>query len=125
VVGVAPQARLWPTRCALPTARATIRRHLGHRPAVADGAKVINMSLGDTVYSQALADAVEAAWNAGVVDRGRRRQRRRDAPFYPAALDHVVAVGAFDESTSAPRSPTTAAGWTSRRPAATSSRPIR
>ena len=55
------------------------------------------MSLGDTVYSQSLADAVEAAWNAGVVIVAGAGNDGVTAPFYPAALDHVIAVGAFDE----------------------------
>jgi subtilisin family serine protease len=49
------------------------------------------------VYSQALADAVEAAWNAGVVIVGGAGNDGVTTPFYPAALDHVIAVGAFDE----------------------------
>jgi len=98
VVGVAPQARLLAYKvcdadgtCSDFAVISAISR------AVADGAKVINMSLGDTVYSQALADAVEAAWNAGVVIVAGAGNDGVTAPFYPAALDHVIAVGAFDE----------------------------
>jgi subtilisin family serine protease len=87
-----------------------LRRHSAISRAVADGAKVINMSLGDTVYSQSLADAVEAAWSAGVVIVAGAGNDGVTAPFYPAALEHVIAVGAFDESTSGRRSRTTELG---------------
>ena len=99
VVGVAPQARLLAYKvCAADGTcnDSAVIAAIGQ--AVADGAKVINMSLGDTVYSQALADAVEAAWNAGVVIVGGAGNDGVTTPFYPAALDHVIAVGAFDEA---------------------------
>ena len=35
--------------------------------AVTDGARVINLSLGGTEYSQAMFDSVQDAWNAGLV----------------------------------------------------------
>jgi subtilase family serine protease len=40
---------------------------------------------------------VQAAWNAGVVIVAGAGNDGVTAPFYPAALEHVVAVGAFDE----------------------------
>jgi subtilisin family serine protease/subtilase family serine protease len=98
VVGVAPQARILAYKvCAADgtCTDAAVIAAIGR--AVADGAKVINMSLGDTAYSQSLADAVQAAWNAGVVIVAGAGNDGTTAPFYPAALDNVVAVGAFDE----------------------------
>jgi hypothetical protein len=53
--------------------------------AITDGANVINMSLGQTAYSQSLDDAVQDAWNAGL-SSWRGWQQRHDGPFYPAAL---------------------------------------
>ena len=98
VVGVAPQARILAYKvCAADgtcTDSAVIQ---AITRAVADGAQVINMSLGDTVYSQSLADAVQAAWNAGVVIVAGAGNDGVTTPFYPAALDNVIAVGAFDE----------------------------
>jgi len=98
VVGVAPQARILAYKvCAADgtcTDSAVIQ---AITRAVADGAQVINMSLGDTVYSQSLADAVQAAWNAGVVIVAGAGNDGVMTPFYPAALDNVIAVGAFDE----------------------------
>ncbi|HEV8394831.1 MAG TPA: S8 family serine peptidase [Vicinamibacterales bacterium] len=98
VVGVAPQARLLAYKvCAADGTCTDFAVIQAISRAVADGAKVINMSLGDTVYSQSLADAVQQAWNAGVVIVAGAGNDGVTAPFYPAALDHVIAVGAFDE----------------------------
>lgn len=65
--------------------------------AVTDGARVINMSLGGTDYSQAMFDSVQAAWNAGLVIVAAAGNNGVTTPFYPAAFPHVVSVGAFDE----------------------------
>jgi thermitase len=65
--------------------------------AVADGAKVINMSLGGAERSQGLDDAVQLAWNAGVVIVAGAGNDGNTNLFYPAAFDHVISVGAFDE----------------------------
>jgi thermitase len=65
--------------------------------AVADGAKVINMSLGAAERSQGLDDAVQFAWNAGLVIVAGAGNDNSTNLFYPAAFDHVISVGAFDE----------------------------
>jgi subtilisin family serine protease len=65
--------------------------------AVADGANVINMSLGESEYSQSLNDAVQDAWLAGVVIAAGAGNDGNTTPFYPAAFDNVVSVAAFDE----------------------------
>jgi subtilisin family serine protease len=67
----------------------------GIRYAADNGARVINMSLGSTEYSYTLEEAVNYAYNKGVTiiaaagnDGG--------SVGYPAACDHVIAVGALD-----------------------------
>ena len=65
--------------------------------AVTDGANVINMSLGESEYSQSLNDAVQDAWNAGLVIVAGAGNDGTTTPFYPAAFDNVVSVAAFDE----------------------------
>jgi subtilisin family serine protease len=65
--------------------------------AVADGAKVINMSLGETEYSQSLNDAVQDAWDAGLVIVAGAGNNGTTQQFYPAAFDNVISVAAFDE----------------------------
>jgi thermitase len=65
--------------------------------AVADSAKVINMSLGGPEYSQAMYDAVQDAWNAGAVIVAGAGNDGTTAEFYPAAFPNVISVAAFDE----------------------------
>jgi hypothetical protein len=65
--------------------------------AIADGAHVINMSLGGPEFSQSSFDAVQDAWNAGLVVVAAAGNDGTTAPFYPAAHPNVISVGAFDE----------------------------
>lgn len=62
------------------------------------GARVINLSLGGTSYSSTLQSAVNYAWNRGVVVVAAAGNSGSSTPFYPAALDNVVAVAATDQS---------------------------
>jgi thermitase len=99
VVGVAPNARILAYKvcgsdgtCSDSAIEAAIAQ------AITDGAKVISMSLGDPVYSRSLDDAVQAAWNAGlVIVAAAGNDGRNDLPIYPAAYDNVISVAAFDE----------------------------
>jgi thermitase len=98
VVGVAPNARILAYKVCSADGTCTdfaIEEALAR--AITDGAKVINMSLGSPDYSQSLNDAVQNAWNAGLVIVAAAGNNGTTEAFYPAALDNVISVGAFDE----------------------------
>jgi subtilisin family serine protease/subtilase family serine protease len=98
VVGVAPNARILAYKVCRSDGTCddfAIQQAIAR--AVADGANVINMSLGETEYSQSLNDAVQAAWNAGLVIVAGAGNDGTTVPFYPAAFDNVISVAAFDE----------------------------
>src|SRR5437762_6746291 len=98
VVGVAPNARLRAYKvCRADGTCDDFAIEQAIAQAVRDGANVINMSLGDPAYSQSLDDAVQAAWNAGLVIVAGAGNNGDTNRFYPAALDNVISVGAFDE----------------------------
>jgi subtilisin family serine protease/putative cell wall-binding protein len=58
------------------------------------GATVINMSVGGFPYAQTLQDAVNYAWNKGVVLVGAAGNNARAENFYPASFANVVSVSA-------------------------------
>jgi len=60
------------------------------------GARVINLSLGGSSFSQTLLDAVEYAWNKGVLLVGAAGNYGSSNSFYPASFAHVMAVAATD-----------------------------
>jgi len=63
--------------------------------AAADqGARVINLSLGGYSYSQTMQNAASYAWGRGVVVVAGSGNDGLTSPFYPAANENVVAVGA-------------------------------
>jgi len=99
VVGVAPNARIRAYKvCRADGTCDDFAVELAINQAVLDGANVINMSFGGADYSQSLNDVVQAAWNAGVVLVAGAGNDGSTALFYPAALDHIVSVAAFDEN---------------------------
>ncbi|MBN2027265.1 MAG: peptidase S8, partial [Actinobacteria bacterium] len=66
----------------------------GIRYAADHGAEVINMSLGGPDYSYTLSEAVNYAHNKGVVIVAASGNESTSVS-YPAACDHVIAVGAL------------------------------
>jgi len=98
VVGVAPDVRLLGYKvCGVDGSCSDFAIQQAIAEAIAQGAKVINMSLGQTDYSQTLDDAVQDAWNAGLVIVAGAGNNGLDQLFYPAAFENVISVGAFDE----------------------------
>jgi serine protease len=66
--------------------------------AVAQGADVISMSLGDTVADPALQDSCLAAFNAGVLVVAAAGNSGDSTPNYPAAFPGVMAISALDST---------------------------
>ena len=98
VAGVAPNARILAYKVCGPDGSCSdfaVAQAIAQ--AVTDGAKVINMSLGGPEYSQAMYDAVQDAWGAGLVIVAGAGNDGTTAEFYPAAFNNVISVGAFDE----------------------------
>ncbi|HEY3281201.1 MAG TPA: S8 family serine peptidase [Armatimonadota bacterium] len=64
------------------------------------GANIINMSLGDSAYSSTSDRAVQYAWNQGclIVAAAGNDYQNGNPTSYPAALSHVIGVGALNDS---------------------------
>ena len=62
------------------------------------GAVVINLSLGGTAFSQTLQDAVTYAWRKGSVVIAAAGNNGGSTPFYPAACNFALGVGATTRS---------------------------
>ncbi len=109
VVGVAPKVSLMPVKVLGANGSGYYSDIIeGIDWAVANGAKVINMSLGGTSDVQSLHDAVIRAHDAGVSVVA-AAGNSGGAVIYPAAYPEVIAVGATDSSN-------TIASWSSRGP---------
>nr|WP_308018571.1 S8 family peptidase [Bacillus sp. SRB3LM] len=66
--------------------------------AVDHGAKVINLSIAMEEPSQVLEDAVNYAWNKGVVLVAGAGNSSTSKPYYPAAYANVISVAATDSN---------------------------
>jgi len=66
--------------------------------AVDNGAKVINMSFGDSKFSNLLKDVINYAVSRGVVLVGSSGNSSSDLPHYPSSFSSVISVGATDSS---------------------------
>ena len=62
------------------------------------GAKVLNMSLGDTASTNTLDLACQYAWNHGCVVVAAAGNDGSSGAFYPASFDHVISVAASDST---------------------------
>lgn len=66
--------------------------------AADQGVRVINLSLGGTTSSRTLQDAVNYAWNRGIVVIAAAGNNGNSTAFYPAACANVVAVSATNQT---------------------------
>ena len=66
--------------------------------AADNGADVISMSLGSGIESSTLEDAVNYAWNRGVVVVASAGNNGDSVPFYPAYYSNCIAVAGSTES---------------------------
>ncbi len=72
---------------------------LGIDMAVADGADIINMSLGSDEFSNAIYDSIKAAYSKGVIVVCAAGNEGDDvSKYYPASFDEVVTVGSIDRN---------------------------
>lgn len=62
--------------------------------AVDNGAKVINMSVGGSGFSNYMKDAIDYAYNNGVTVVACMMNENNDTTFYPAGYQNTIAVGA-------------------------------
>ena len=108
VVGVAPKAWLFAVKVLNNAGRGSYADVIdGIQWAIENGMQVISMSLGGSSYSQALEDACNAAYDAGLIliaaaGNSGDGDPETDEVLYPAAYDSVIAVGATDQTDQAP-----------------------
>lgn len=99
VVGVAPEADIVVAKV-LNNWQFGYHSHaiLGVNWAVANGAKVLNMALGNTTFDQAYLDTCNAAEAAGVLLVASAGNTGNASPFYPAWFPSVMAISAVDRN---------------------------
>ena len=98
VVGVAPDAVIFAYKvCGSDGSCTDFAIQQAIEASIVAGVRVINMSLGGPEFSQSTYDAVQDAWNAGLVIIAGAGNDGTTDRFYPAAYDNVVSVAAFDE----------------------------
>jgi thermitase len=99
VVGVAFNSRVMPIKVADAQGVASISDvAAGIDYAIANGARVINLSMGARIGTQALRDAVNRALQAGVVVVASAGNDPVHHEMYPAAYDGVVSCTALGEN---------------------------
>ena len=99
VAGIAFSSRLIPVKVLNSSGSGTYASIAnGINWAVSKGARVINMSLGGTGYSQTLCDAVAAAVQSGVVVVAAAGNSDSSVASYPAACPGAIGVAATDSS---------------------------
>ncbi|MCL5962695.1 MAG: S8 family peptidase [Chloroflexi bacterium] len=101
VAGIAFRAKIMPVKVLDSTGSGTTSQvAAGIKWAADNGAQVMNLSLGSPDYSGMLEDAVNYAYNKGVVVVAAAGNAGASSVGYPAAYDNVISVGAtrYDQS---------------------------
>ena len=97
IAGVAPRTRIMPVKVLDETgAGSTYAVAQGIIWATDNGARVINLSLGNYAEAEFLHDAIRYAYDRDVVLVAATGNDHTESPGYPAAYDEVFAVGATD-----------------------------
>ena len=112
VVGVAPEAEIYSLRSFLITGTAGLSSLLDAiQWAIDHKLDILNMSWGSSQSSPAMKDALQLAWDSGLilVAAAGNSGREKDTVGYPAKFDTVIAVSATDENDEI-------ADWSSRGP---------
>jgi thermitase len=95
VAAVAPNGRILPVKVFTDAGTGFLNDLIdGVNYAVAQGAHVINLSLGSNNPLSALQTALNSAWNAGVVIVAAAGNNNNTNPFYPAYYPVCIAVAA-------------------------------
>ncbi|WP_337134649.1 S8 family peptidase [Priestia megaterium] len=99
IAGMAPSASLIPVR-ALDNSGNGLLSNIANAITYSTnaGAKVINLSLGSSQSSITLENAVNYAWNQGVVVIAAAGNEASSTPTYPAAYQNVIAVASTDNN---------------------------
>jgi subtilisin family serine protease len=95
IAGIAPGCRIMTLRAFDARgfgAESDVSRALAY--AIANGARVINMSFGDVVYSRVLRDVIRYAYGRGVVMVASAGNAQSTALHYPSAYDETISVSA-------------------------------
>ncbi|MBR9976701.1 MAG: S8 family serine peptidase [Bacteroidetes bacterium] len=96
IAGVAPDCRIMTLRAFDARgfgAEGDVARALAY--AVSNGARVVNMSFGDVVYSRVLRDVIRWSYARGVVMVSSAGNSQSAALHYPSAYDETISVSAL------------------------------
>lgn len=96
-VGVCPACTILPVKVLDEEGKGTFSRVVhGILYATDRGARIINLSLGATTDSAIMREAITYAHDRGVIIVASAGNQGSSTPYYPAAYEHVLAVGATD-----------------------------
>jgi hypothetical protein len=99
VTGVAPLCRLMPIKAAIDSGYFYDSANVPALVYAADmGAKVVSMSFFSDQVTPAERDAIDYCWQNGLLPVAAAGNSSSVLPYYPAAYDHVLAVGATNPS---------------------------